>query len=132
MKTLLAGFFAVAVALFGPSIAFAQQAACPIALEAPVLVTGTTYTLSAADGCKMLVFSNAGAVALTMPNAAVTLPNGWKVWIKSQGAGGVFATPTTSTLDGGAGAINITQGLGVEFRSDGVNYYSTGLGKKNP
>ncbi len=69
--------------------ALAQGASCPIASSIPVVVTGTTRTLTQADNCKMLVFTSTSPVAVTIPNAASTtagVPAGWRVWLKMQGA----------------------------------------------
>ncbi len=127
-------FAGLALAALMPVAAQAQQgAACPIASTLPTLVSATTYTLSAADNCKMLVFTSGSGIAVTMPNPAVALPVGFRVSIKSQGAGTVtLGTPTVASIDGTASAFAIVQGSGVEVRSDAVNYYTSGLGVKRP
>lgn len=136
MKRFL-GFAALAAVILGLSLApmrgQAQSgASCPITLQAPVLNTSaTTYTLSATDGCKMLVFSASGAVTVTPPTPASNLPVGFSVWLRSQGAGGiVLATPATSSvlIDGVNGPVTIAQGDGIAVLTDGTNYYTTGLG----
>ena len=135
MKRFL-GFAALAAIVLGlylNTATLAQQsgASCPIALQAPVLVTGTTYALSATDGCKMLVFTSGSAVTVTPPTPASNLPVGWRAWIKVQGAGGVtVATPSLSTVlvDGVNGPISMAQGTGMPIATDGANYYTGGLG----
>jgi hypothetical protein len=124
---------AILVALALPSGRAFAQAACPISAEAPKTTTATTYTLSAADHCSMIVFTSASATALTPPNAN-TVPVGFKVWIKAQGSGTVtVGTPTAGTIDGSAApGPSITTGTGVELRADGTNWYSSGLGIKKP
>ena len=105
-------------------------AACPISREAPVAMSVSSYTLSAADACKMLVFSNTTAATVTMPNPATALPSGFKVWIKAQGSGGVtLNTPAGGALlDGASTTVAISQHDGIGVRSDAINYYTTGLG----
>ena len=122
------------LALLMPSLAFAE-AGCPISSESPKTLGSSvsTYTLSPADACGFLNFTDTSGTTITMPNAAVTLPAGFKVWIKAQSSGTVIlGTPTTSTIDGVAGPVSITTGTGVEVRSDGVNYFTSGLGIKHP
>lgn len=125
-------------AVLGTSfLAEAQQgAACPIASTSPVVISAvTTRTITQADNCKMLVFTGATGTGVSLPNAASTtagVPVGFRVWLKAQGAGSVSATPTTSTLDGLTTQIVLTTGQGVEIRSDGTNYWSSGQGVAKP
>lgn len=52
--------------------------------------TGTSYTLVLADGGKLVTFSNAAAVALTVPtNASVAFPTGVRIPLTNKGAGTV-------------------------------------------
>jgi hypothetical protein len=123
---------AALVALALPTSAFAQAgAACPIATQSPVVSAASTYTLKASDNCKTLVFT-AASVAITMPNAPVTFPPGWRVWLKATGANGIYTTPTTSLLDGASSQLHITQGFGCQLNSDAVNMYSIGCGVAHP
>ena len=133
LSRLLPALPLLGLAVFAPQ-AFAQApASCSIQAETPTVITGTTHTLAPADGCGFLVFTSGSSIAITMPNAATTLPAGFKVFIKAQGAGTVtLNTPTTSTIDGAVGTVAITQGTGVSVRSDGTNYYTSGLGIKHP
>ena len=102
---------------------------CPIILQTFKTVTTATYTLAIGDQCSTIVFSPttaATATALTLPNAATNFPPGYTVWIKSGNSGGVYMTPTTSTLDGLATQINLTTGQSIELVVDGTNYISLG------
>lgn len=50
--------------------------------------TGTSYTLVLADGGKLVTFSNAAAIALTVPtNASVAFPTGVRIKLTNKGAG---------------------------------------------
>lgn len=83
--------------------------------------TGTTYTVLTADRGKLLTFSNAAAVAVTLPQATSTFGDGWFVFVKNLGAGTATITPTTSTI-GGAASLALTTGQWAMIVSDGTNY----------
>lgn len=52
--------------------------------------TGTSYTLVLGDGGKLVTFSNAAAIALTVPtNASVAFPTGVRIKLTNKGAGTV-------------------------------------------
>lgn len=52
--------------------------------------TGTSYTLVLADGGKLVTFSNAAAVSLTVPtNSSVAFPTGVRIKLTNKGAGTV-------------------------------------------
>src|SRR5687768_16636190 len=60
--------------------------------------TGTTYTVLAKDRGKLVTFTNAAAIAVTLPVASTTAFGAdWYVYIQNRGAGAVTITPTTST-----------------------------------
>lgn len=61
-------------------------------------ITGTTYTLSEADRSKILVFTNASAVTLTVPS----------------GLSGVF---DAMIVQSGAGQITVSAGAGVTINA---------------
>jgi hypothetical protein len=106
-----------------------QGAACVISTLPFRTITTSTYTLAIGDQCSTLVFSPttaATAVALTLPNAATNFPAGYTVRIKSGNTGGVYMTPTTSTLDGLSTQINLTTGQSIDLVVDGTNYISLG------
>ena len=67
--------------------------------------TGTTYTVVGGDGGssdrnKLITFSNASPVAVTLPQGGTALfGNGFSFCAKNYGVGTVTITPTTSTID---------------------------------
>jgi len=84
--------------------------------------TGTSYTIVAADENKLLTTSNAGAVAVTLPQATTTGFGAGAVFhFRNLGAGTATITPTTSTIDGAA-SLAFTTGQGADIYSDGANY----------
>jgi len=83
--------------------------------------TGTTYTFVTGDNAKLITFSNASSVAVTLPQATSTFGAGWHCWVKNKGAGAVTITPTTSTIDGNS-SLELTTNQGVQIVSDGTNY----------
>lgn len=83
--------------------------------------TGTTYTIVTGDRGKLLTLSNAGAIAVTLPQAGASFPDGWYVDVKCIGAGTATITPTTSTIDGAASAA-LSTNQSARIVSDGTNY----------
>jgi hypothetical protein len=93
--------------------------------------TGTTYTVLTGDRYKLVTFSNASPVAVTLPQAGSTgFGNSFEFEAKNIGVGTVTITPTTSTIDGAA-TITLTTGQSVRIYSDGTNYF-TSVGKSSP
>jgi hypothetical protein len=84
--------------------------------------TGTTYTILTGDRAKWVTYSNAAAVAVTLPQAnSTTFGAGWYSWHQNLGAGLVTITPTTSTLGGGT-SITLRTGEWAFIDSDNTNY----------
>lgn len=84
--------------------------------------TGTTYTFVKGDRGKIVTFSNAAAIAVTLPQATTSgFEAGWPVYAVNRGAGTVTITPTTSTIDGDA-TMTLDTNQGVQIFSDGGNY----------
>jgi hypothetical protein len=89
---------------------------------------GTSYTVLASDRGKLVTFTNASAVAVTLPVATgAGFPAGWYAEFENRGAGLVTITPTTSTINGGA-TITLATNNSVKIVSDGTNYFAL-LGK---
>lgn len=89
---------------------------------------GTSYAIVASDRNKIVTFSNASPVAVTIPQAGTTgaLPNFanlFKTTLINLGAGAVTLTPTTSTVDGQT-SITLQQNQGVTLYSDETNYFT--------
>lgn len=86
---------------------------------------GTTYTVLQGDLAKLLTFSNAAAVAVTLPQAGSggNFASGWSTCFQNRGAGTVTITPTTSTIDGAA-SLALAQTQGACVYSDGTNYFT--------
>lgn len=84
--------------------------------------TGTTYTIVGTDMGKLLTMSNAGAIAVTLPQAGTSGFEAGKCFgIASIGAGTATITPTTSTINGAATRAFATTVGGVVC-SNGTNY----------
>lgn len=86
--------------------------------------TGTSYTIPEDDRGKLLTFSNASAIAVTLPQAGASsqFQLGWFAWVQNRGAGTLTITPATSTIDGAA-TLALTTNQGVLIFSDGSNYF---------
>lgn len=86
--------------------------------------TGTTYTVLTGDRNKLVTFSNASAIAVTLPEAgSVGFASNYVFTAVNLGAGLVTITPTTSTIDG-ASTITLSTNQGVTIFSDGTNYFT--------
>ncbi len=84
--------------------------------------TGTTYTFATADKGKLVTFSNAAAIAVTLPQATSGFSS-FYCDAQNRGAGTATITPTTSTIDGAA-SLALATNQGVRVFSDGANYFT--------
>jgi len=86
--------------------------------------SGTTYTVLERDAGRLTTFSNASAIAVTLPQAGTTgFEDGSWFVLKNIGAGAVTVTPTTSTIDGSATLV-LLSGQSAVIYSDDTNYFS--------
>lgn len=91
--------------------------------------TGTTYTVLLGDNRKLLTFSNAASIAVTLPQATTAgFASGFYFYAKAIGAGVTTITPTTSTISGAA-SLALAQNEGVIVWSNGTNYEALRLGQ---
>ena len=90
-----------------------------------VVSIGTTYNATVADQGHLLLSSNAGATAVSLPQAvtANNFGNGQGLCVLVLGAGTVTITPTTSTINGAA-TLALTTGQGAFIWSSGSNYFA--------
>jgi hypothetical protein len=86
--------------------------------------TGTTYTIVAGDLSKLVTFSNASSIAVTLPQATGSFAAGFYADLKNIGVGAVTITPTTSTINGAATLV-LNTGQSVRVVSDGTNYQTS-------
>lgn len=87
--------------------------------------TGTTYTIATTDARSLVTFSNAAAIAVTLPQATGSFTTGFYTAVQNLGAGLVTITPTTSTINGAA-TLTVPTGSGCTIASDGTNYQVSG------
>ena len=87
--------------------------------------TGTSYTFVNADSRKLVTFSNASSITVTLPQAGSgsSFLSSWFVDVQNRGAGTATITPGTSTIDGAA-SLALTTNQGVRIFSDGANYFT--------
>ncbi len=83
--------------------------------------TGTSYTVLSGDLAKCVTFSNAAAIAVTLPQATGSFGATWYADFENKGVGAATITPTTSTINGLATLV-LTTGQSVRLISDGTNY----------
>jgi len=86
-------------------------------------VTGTTDTLADSDHLSLVKYTNAGSIAVTLPQAGASSQfiAGWTAFIRNVGTGDVTITPTTSTINA-ASTLLLHAGQGALLFSDGTNY----------
>lgn len=92
-------------------------------LQAPTVnaQTGVSYTFVAGDNGKIVTFSNAAAIAVSLPQATAGFVAPWATiatCLRSS-TGAVTITPTTSTIDG-LSSIVLNPGAAVLIVSDGT------------
>lgn len=90
---------------------------------APKTISASSYVVLDSDRNSLLIFTNVGAVAVTLPQAGSggSFVSGWKVDMQCLGCGGVTLTPTTSTINGTT-SLSIPANVWAQIRSDGTNY----------
>lgn len=88
---------------------------------------GTSYTFLSTDNQKYVTQSNPSAIAVTLPQAGGSFPNGWWTIMENLGAGVATVTPTTSTINGAA-TLPMGIGNGYLISSDGNNYQALQTG----
>lgn len=85
-------------------------------------VTTTSDTINCSnDGGKLVTYSNASAIAVTLPQATSTCGAGVALMVSNKGAGLVTVTPTTSTVNGSA-TLTVATNTSCELVSDGTNW----------
>ena len=93
--------------------------------EPPRNVTGTSDTMLDSDRAKLVTYSNASSIAVTLPQAGAStlFVSGWYTSVENRGAGLVTITPATSTIDGAA-SVTLPQHRGLKINSNGTNYFT--------
>lgn len=101
----------------------ATGATGPNSVSAINAQTGTTYAVQNSDNNKLVTFSNAASVAVTIAQAGSggNFAANWTAVLENVGTGLVTITPTTSTI-GGVTAFQLITGWSVRIISDGTNY----------
>lgn len=83
--------------------------------------TTTTEAINAGDAGKLVTFSNASAVAVSLPAPTGSFAAGWSTTAQNKGAGTVTITPASGLINGGA-TLTLAQNTGCDVTSDGTNY----------
>jgi len=84
---------------------------------------GANYTYLSSDRGKLVLRTNAGAMADTLPQATGNFAAGWytDIQVPETSAGGLTITPAVSTI-GGYASYFIAPGRSIRIVSDGANY----------
>lgn len=83
-------------------------------------VTGASDTLLTTDYGNLVIYNNAGGVAVSIAQATGTFAS-FNVFVKNVGAGAVTITPATSQINGSATLV-LAVNQGTWIVSDGTNY----------
>ena len=85
--------------------------------------TGTTYTVLTGDECKIVTFTNAADVTVTLPNPGTggNFLIGWHAYFKNIGFSVVQISCPSATIDG-QGLIYLSNNQELHLISDGTNY----------
>lgn len=88
----------------------------------PNVQTGTSYTVQSTDNGKLIIYTNASNVSVTVPQATGSFTTGFSYYSCALGGGTITQTPTTSTIAGLAtdklrnGGCNLTISDGTNWR----------------
>lgn len=87
--------------------------------------TGTTYTVVNGDLGKLVTFTNASGIVVTLPQAGSggNFTSGWYAYFRNIGATNVRIQPATSTISG-ANDFYLSPNTNTLLVSDGTNYYA--------
>lgn len=91
-------FFALLLLLITFPIVPAQSSTDPGDMVITNRQSGTTYTVKSSDRNRVVIFTNAGTKAVSLP----IFSTGWYTWFYNTGAGAATITPVSGTIDGGA------------------------------
>lgn len=84
-------------------------------------VTGTTDTIGAPDYGQLITYSNAGSIAVSVPQITGSFTT-FNFAITNLGAGTATFTPAGGTLINGASSLAVASGNAAIIISDGTNY----------
>ena len=82
---------------------------------------GVSYAFTANDYGKLVTFTNASPVAVSLSNPTATGFSPWNAYAANLGSGTVTITPATSTINGAA-TYTLATNNSVWIVSDGTNY----------
>lgn len=104
------------------------QASSGVSAGGVNLVTTTTYTFQQSDNGKIVAFSNASTIAVTLP-LANTLSSTWYCSTENRNNGVVTITRSGSNDIDGSNNVILNHNEGIEIYNDGVSSYTSMRGK---
>lgn len=87
-----------------------------------VVALTANYAASSGDSGKLLTFSSAGAVTLTLPSPPPS--STWYILVENTGAGALTVSRNGLQIDGRAADLTVNQDQGVLIYTDGTNYFT--------
>lgn len=93
--------------------------------EIPHLAKTLAYMAVSGDRAKVIEYTGAGIVTLSLDSAA-TLGDGWYIVVVNNAADDILIEPTVPDLLWGFASIGLRPGQAVQINCDGTNFYSVG------
>ena len=93
----------------------------------PVTLFNSDYTAGLPDRAKAFVWTS-GLGVFTLPTAS-SVGNDWFVALRNGGTGDIVATPQGIETVNGGPSLNLQPGDSATFMTDGVNWFTLGLGQ---
>lgn len=90
--------------------------------------TATPRTILSTDRARLLIWEGAGAGAVTLPTAA-GVGNNWFAALRNSGGGDLTISPPGAEDIDGAATLVLSPGDAATIATDGLNFYTVGLGQ---
>lgn len=94
----------------------------------PVTSFNSSYTAGAADRAKMFVWTGGAGGTFTLPSAPTT-GNNWFCYLRNSGEAQITVDPAGTPYIDGLATLSMQPGESAVIATDGVNYYTIGLGQ---
>ena len=95
----------------------------------PVTTFNSNYTAGAQDRAIMFVWNSSGGGTFTLPSAPIVGSN-WFCYIRNAGGGALLVDPQGSETLNGLLSLSFQPGDSAIIATDGVNFYTIGLGQQ--
>ena len=111
------------------TLAGAGIVAAATQLNQNLTTTSSAISYVPVSGDRATVLRNTGGAVVYSPTSAVTLGNGWFVYVINNGTGDLVWTPSGGQLIDGAATKTLSPSESCIFFSDAANFWSLGFGR---